>query len=116
MRLPTKLRHLQFGKKQFDEIETELQGGRNRSLALPSRSGATALVPLKIARCRASASVCCSAVWGLICGDLGQAQLGSELRFIETTYAAAVEALDELRAYLDRLRRLVNLCRSGTSR
>ena len=46
---------------------------------------------------------------------LGQAPLGSKLCFVETTYAGAVAALDELRAYLDQLRRLAGLCR-GWSR
>lgn len=43
---------------------------------------------------------------------LGQARLGSKLRFVETSYGDAVAALDEVRAYLDELRRLAALYRA----
>jgi biotin-dependent carboxylase-like uncharacterized protein len=42
---------------------------------------------------------------------LGQARLGSALRFIETTYADALAALDEIQAYLEAVRRLASLYR-----
>jgi 5-oxoprolinase (ATP-hydrolysing) subunit C len=42
---------------------------------------------------------------------LGQAPIGSRIRFIETTWDAALSALDELRAWLDESRRLLELHR-----
>jgi biotin-dependent carboxylase-like uncharacterized protein len=44
---------------------------------------------------------------------LGQAPIGSRVRFIETTWDAALSALDELRAWLDESRRLLELHRSA---
>ena len=43
---------------------------------------------------------------------LGQAPIGSRVRFIETTWDEAVAALDETRRWLDEARRLVDLQRS----
>jgi len=40
---------------------------------------------------------------------LGQAPIGSHVRFIETTWDQAVAALDEIRAWLDEIRRLLEL-------
>src|SRR5262249_39795853 len=40
---------------------------------------------------------------------LGQAPIGSRVRFIETTWDEAVSALDELRAWLDETRLLLDL-------
>jgi allophanate hydrolase subunit 2 len=40
---------------------------------------------------------------------LAQAKLCTQLRFVQTTYAEAVSALDETRKYLDKLRRLATL-------
>lgn len=42
---------------------------------------------------------------------LGQAPIGSRIRFVETTWEAAVAALDETRRWLDEARRLVGLQR-----
>jgi biotin-dependent carboxylase-like uncharacterized protein len=42
---------------------------------------------------------------------LGQAPIGSRVRFIETTWDEAVAALDQTRAWLDEARRLVDLQR-----
>ncbi|MBL8344373.1 MAG: biotin-dependent carboxyltransferase family protein [Rubrivivax sp.] len=44
---------------------------------------------------------------------LGQAPIGSSLRFVETTWAEAVAALDANRAWLDEARRLVGLWLAG---
>jgi biotin-dependent carboxylase-like uncharacterized protein len=44
---------------------------------------------------------------------LGQAPIGSSLRFVETTWAEAVAALDANRAWLDEARRLVGLWRAS---
>jgi 5-oxoprolinase (ATP-hydrolysing) subunit C len=40
---------------------------------------------------------------------LGQAPIGSSVRFVETDWAEAVAALDTTRAWLDEARRLVDL-------
>jgi biotin-dependent carboxylase-like uncharacterized protein len=40
----------------------------------------------------------------------GQAPIGSRVRFIETTWDEAVSALDEIRAWLDETRRVLDLC------
>ncbi len=47
---------------------------------------------------------------------LGQARLGSSLRFIEVGYTEATAALDEIRSYLDRLHRMVALQREAADR
>jgi biotin-dependent carboxylase-like uncharacterized protein len=44
---------------------------------------------------------------------LGQAPIGSRIRFIEATWAEAVAALDEAEAWLDKVRRIVDLHRSA---
>jgi biotin-dependent carboxylase-like uncharacterized protein len=44
---------------------------------------------------------------------LGQAPIGSRVRFIETTWDEAVSALDEVRAWLDEARRLLELHRTS---
>jgi biotin-dependent carboxylase-like uncharacterized protein len=44
---------------------------------------------------------------------LGQAPIGGRIRFIETTWAEAVAALDEADAWLDKVRRMVDLHRSA---
>jgi allophanate hydrolase subunit 2 len=43
---------------------------------------------------------------------LGQAPIGSQIRFIRCDWAEAVAAASRNRAYLDRVRRLTGLCRS----
>jgi biotin-dependent carboxylase-like uncharacterized protein len=45
---------------------------------------------------------------------LGQAPIGSRIRFVETDWDAAVAALDETRRWLVETRRLVNLHRGGS--
>jgi len=47
---------------------------------------------------------------------LGQAAIGSRVRFIETDYESAVAALDEVQAWLDEVRRLVDLQRWALQR
>lgn len=47
---------------------------------------------------------------------LGQAPIGSRLRFIETTWDEAVTALDEVRAWLDKVARVVDLHRGSPAR
>lgn len=47
---------------------------------------------------------------------LGQAAIGSRVRFIETSYEAAVAALNEVQAWLDEVRRLVDLQRWAGAR
>lgn len=42
---------------------------------------------------------------------LGQAAIGSRVRFVETSYEAAVAALDEVQAWLDEVRRMIDLQR-----
>jgi allophanate hydrolase subunit 2 len=42
---------------------------------------------------------------------LGQAPIGSRIRFVETTWDEAVAALDQNRRWLDEARRLVDLHR-----
>jgi len=44
---------------------------------------------------------------------LGQAPIGSRIRFVETTWDEAVAALDEVQAWLDKVERLVELHRSA---
>ncbi len=44
---------------------------------------------------------------------LAQAPIGSRIRFIETTWAEAIAALDEAEAWLDKVRRVVDLHRSA---
>lgn len=44
---------------------------------------------------------------------LGQAPIGSRIRFIESSWDEAVAALDEIEAWLDRVRRMVDLHRSA---
>jgi biotin-dependent carboxylase-like uncharacterized protein len=44
---------------------------------------------------------------------LGQAPIGSRIRFVETNWAEAVAALDETEAWLDKVRRMVDLHRSS---
>ena len=44
---------------------------------------------------------------------LGQAPIGSQVRFIECSYEAAVEALETNRRYLREVSRLVDLHREG---
>jgi 5-oxoprolinase (ATP-hydrolysing) subunit C len=44
---------------------------------------------------------------------LAQARIGTKLRFVQTTYEEAVAALDELDAYLLRVRNLIGLVRSA---
>jgi len=44
---------------------------------------------------------------------LGQAPIGSRFRFVEATWAEAVAALDETEAWLDKVRRMVDLHRSS---
>jgi len=44
---------------------------------------------------------------------LGQAPIGSRVRFIETDWDGAVAALDEVRAWLDKLARMVELHRGA---
>jgi len=46
---------------------------------------------------------------------LGQARLGSRIRFVEVAYAEAVAAMQPVRAYLDRLARLAALHRSRSA-
>lgn len=42
---------------------------------------------------------------------LGQAAIGSRVRFVETSYEAAVAAVQELQVWLDEVRRLIDLQR-----
>ena len=44
---------------------------------------------------------------------LGQAPIGSRMRFIETTWDEALDALDEVRAWLDKVARMVELHRAA---
>ena len=44
---------------------------------------------------------------------LGQAPIGSRMRFIETTWDEALDALDEVRAWLDKVARVVELHRGA---
>jgi allophanate hydrolase subunit 2 len=44
---------------------------------------------------------------------LGQAPIGSRIRFIECSWDEAVAAQDEVQAWLDRVRRMVDLHRSA---
>ena len=44
---------------------------------------------------------------------LGQAPIGSRMRFIETTWDEALAALDEVRAWLDKVARMVELHRGA---
>ena len=44
---------------------------------------------------------------------LGQAPIGSRMRFIETTWDEALDALDEVRAWLDKVARVVALHRGA---
>jgi allophanate hydrolase subunit 2 len=44
---------------------------------------------------------------------LGQAPIGSRMRFIETTWDEAVAALDDARAWLDKVARMVELHRGA---
>jgi allophanate hydrolase subunit 2 len=44
---------------------------------------------------------------------LGQAPIGSRVRFIEATWDEAVAALDEVRAWLDKVARMVELHRGA---
>jgi biotin-dependent carboxylase-like uncharacterized protein len=46
---------------------------------------------------------------------LGQAPIGSQIRFVETDWTAALAAADELRAWLDEAARLVGLYRAQNS-
>lgn len=47
---------------------------------------------------------------------LGQARMGSQIRFVEVSYADAVAALDEIRRYLDDVHRMVSLQREAADR
>ena len=44
---------------------------------------------------------------------LGQAPIGSRIRFVEATWAEAVAALEEVQTWLDKVRRVVDLHRSS---
>ena len=47
---------------------------------------------------------------------LGQAPIGSRIRFVETTWDEAIAALDQTRRWLDEARRLSDLYRSQSAR
>ena len=47
---------------------------------------------------------------------LGQAAIGSRVRFVETSYEAAVGALDEVQAWLDEVHRMIDLQRWALQR
>ena len=47
---------------------------------------------------------------------LGQAAIGSRVRFVEASYEAAVAALDEVQAWLDEVRRMIDLQRWSLQR
>jgi len=47
---------------------------------------------------------------------LGQAPIGSRIRFVEASWDEAVAALDEVQAWLDKVRRIVDLHRSSPRR
>jgi allophanate hydrolase subunit 2 len=47
---------------------------------------------------------------------IGQARAGDRLRFVETDYGAAIDALDAIRRYLDDLRQQSSRLRTASRR